>query len=45
MNGKILIEVDHHFLAVLVLPVYRLSEPPVGTGETPGSTLPANRSQ
>jgi hypothetical protein len=39
--GKVPVEVDHKFLAILVLLAYRLSEP----GETPGSTLPANRSQ
>jgi hypothetical protein len=39
--GKIPVEADHDFLAILVLPAYRLSEP----GETPASTLPAKRSQ
>jgi len=38
--GEIPVEVDHD-LANLVLPAYRLSE----RGETPGSTVPANRSQ
>jgi hypothetical protein len=39
--GKIPVEVDHDFLAILIPPAYRLSKP----GETPGSTLPANCSQ
>jgi hypothetical protein len=38
--GEIPVEVDQD-LANLVLPAYRLSE----GGETPGSTLPANRSK
>jgi hypothetical protein len=38
--GKIPVEVDHKFLAILVLLAYRL--PP---GVMPGSTPPANRSQ
>jgi len=39
--GKIPVEVDHKFLAILVLLAYRLPE----LGETVGSTSPANRSQ